>query len=143
MANYAGDVDASETWERLANEPNSFLIDVRTIAEWTYVGMPDLSSVSKSVILIEWQQYPHMGVNPDFAHSVASAITENGGDQSTEVYFICRSGVRSMAAAAALTSIGFENCFNVVGGFEGPPDNEQQRGNIDGWKAKELPWSQK
>lgn len=143
MANYADDVDVSKTWQRLAEEPNSVLIDVRTCAEWNYVGTPDLSSLNKSVILIEWQQYPHMGVNPEFAQSVSSTITGSGGDQTTEVYFICRSGVRSMAAAAALTSMGFSKCFNVTGGFEGAPDNDQHRGTVDGWKAKELPWVQK
>lgn len=143
MASYAADVDAAKTWERLNENTSSVLVDVRTTAEWAFVGIPDLGSLNKTIILEEWQQYPHMGINPDFAQKVSSIITQSGGDKSTEVYFLCRSGVRSMAAADALTALGFENCFNVVGGFEGPPDNDQHRGNVDGWKAAALPWVQK
>lgn len=143
MNNYAADVDATTTWDRLTNEPNSILVDVRTRAEWTFVGTPDLGSINKNVILEEWQQYPHMNVNLEFAQRVSSAVKDYGGDQSTEVYFLCRSGVRSMAAAAALTSLGYTKCFNVTGGFEGPPDSNQHRGTVDGWKAKALPWLQK
>lgn len=143
MANYAADVDATTTWDRLTNESNSILVDVRTSAEWAFVGTPDLGSINKNVILEEWQQYPHMNVNLEFAQRVSNAVKSHGGDQSTEVYFLCRSGVRSMAAAAALASLGYTKCFNVTGGFEGPPDSNQHRGAVDGWKARSLPWIQK
>lgn len=143
MTDYAGDVDASTTWQRLNERPNSVLVDVRTVAEWAYVGIPDLSSLGKNTIMEQWQQYPAMDVNAQFAQKVAEAIEKEGGDRSTEVYFICRSGVRSIAAASALTALGYTLCFNVTGGFEGPPDENKHRGNIDGWKAKGLPWMQK
>lgn len=142
MADYAGDVGVSETWKRLAEENDSLLIDVRTTAEWNFVGMPDLSSIGKSVILEEWQTYPSMQVNDSFAESVKRAVEDIGGGLQTELYFLCRSGVRSMAAASAVTGIGFDKCFNVKGGFEGPHNEEKHRGQIDGWKAKELPWIQ-
>jgi rhodanese-related sulfurtransferase len=58
------------------------------------------------------------------------------------VLFLCRSGARSRAAAVALTGLGFAKAFNVAGGFEGDPDGERHRGNINGWKAAGLPWRQ-
>lgn len=143
MTDYAGDVDASAAWKRLADEPDSLLVDVRTGAEWAFVGVPDLSALNKTVILEEWQRYPNMDVNPDFAQRVHEAVKEYGGSQATEIYFLCRSGVRSKSAASALTSLGYSRCFNVTGGFEGPPDEQKHRGSIDGWKAKALPWTQK
>lgn len=142
MAGYTGDVDASTTWEHLNKIKTSVLVDVRTTAEWTFVGVPDLSTINKTVILQEWQQYPEMNINSHFAENIAAAIRKQGGDENTEVYFLCRSGVRSMSAASELTSLGFTNCFNVTGGFEGPPDDERHRGRIDGWKALNLPWTQ-
>lgn len=142
MSDFAGDLDVSTTWKRLAEQPTSILVDVRTAAEWAFVGVPDLASLDKSVVLQEWQQYPHMTINPNFVTNVAQAIKQQGGDESSEIYFLCRSGVRSMAAAIELTKMGFSKCFNVSGGFEGPPNAERHRGLVDGWKASDLPWVQ-
>ena len=142
MTDYSGDVTVSEAWERLSHVKNSVLVDVRSVPEWTFVGVPDLKSIDKAPIFLEWQSYPTMEVVADFANRLVQAIEEIGGDQTTEVYFLCRSGVRSQGAASALTGAGFENCFNVVGGFEGPHDDERHRGRVDGWKAQQLPWIQ-
>lgn len=143
MAGYTGDVDASVAWEFLTTESNSLLVDVRTRAEWAFVGVPDLSGLQKTVIFEDWQQYPSMAVNPDFNTKLQEAVTALGGDSGTALYFLCRSGVRSIAAATAASEAGFSRCYNVTGGFEGPPDAEGHRGTIDGWKAKALPWIQR
>lgn len=142
MADYSRDVTVSETWERLSHVKNSVLVDVRSVPEWNFVGIPDLSSLGKEPIFLEWQSYPTMQVVSDFSDRLVKAIEEVGGDQTTEVYFLCRSGVRSQGAASALTEAGYANCFNVVGGFEGPHDAERHRGQVDGWKALNLPWVQ-
>jgi rhodanese-related sulfurtransferase len=55
---------------------------------------------------------------------------------------LCRSGVRSIAAAEAMTAAGYKNCYNILGGFEGPPDQQRHRGTTGGWKAAGLPWEQ-
>ena len=141
--NYKGDVTPGECWKALAEQPDAVLVDVRTRAEWAYVGVPQLAAVGKAPLLAEWQTFPSMAVDPDFAAKVASAIAEAGGSERSPVYFICRSGARSMAGAAALTGLGYENCFNVLDGFEGPPDEEGHRGMKSGWKAEGLPWSQR
>ena len=83
-----------------------------------------------------------MAVDPDFAANVAGA-SKRRRQRGSPVYFLCRSGVRSIAGAVALTGAGYTNCFNVLDGFEGPPDEEAHRGRKSGWKAEGLPWLQR
>jgi rhodanese-related sulfurtransferase len=139
---YAGDLSAQETWSRLQADPRAQLVDVRTMAEWNFVGLPDLSSLQRRVHCIEWQTFPSMAVNPAFAAEAAGAVTAAGADKDTPIFFLCRSGARSRAAAAALTEMGFTQAFNVTSGFEGDPDAERHRGRTSGWKAAGLPWRQ-
>ena len=140
---YEGDVTAQECWSSLADDPAAILVDVRTAAEWTYVGIPDLSPVGKTAILAEWQSFPSMAVDPAFTDRVTQTLSEASLDKQSRVFLLCRSGVRSIAAAQALTAAGFEHCFNVLDGFEGPPDVNGHRGTKAGWKAEELPWLQR
>jgi len=139
---YSGDISASETWRRLEETRDATLIDVRTRAEWSFVGIPDLSSLGKEVILLEWQSYPGMEVNPDFVALLEGELARRGADIEAPLYFICRSGVRSAAAAAAAKAAGRSACFNVAGGFEGNLNGERHRGAESGWKAEGLPWAQ-
>lgn len=139
---FAGDVTATEAWDGLSTEPQSVLIDVRTRAEWAYVGIVDLSAIGKETLLVEWQSYPTMAVNADFAEVLAGELRRRGIGRETALYFLCRSGARSLAAAQAMAEAGFDRCFNIAGGFEGPLDDFRHRGETDGWKAEGLPWVQ-
>jgi rhodanese-related sulfurtransferase len=139
---YAGDIDAQEAWALLSADPKAQLVDVRTTAEWNFVGLPDISGLGRRVHCIEWQSYPTMSVNPAFAADAQAAVTGAGADKNTPVLFLCRSGARSRAAAVALAGLGFTKAINVAGGFEGDPDGMRQRGHINGWKAAGLPWRQ-
>lgn len=142
MANDAGgvpDIGPTETWEALRDDPMAALVDVRTDAEWNFVGIPELGALGKQVVLIPWQVYPTMQVNGAFADHLAQA----GLTPEHRIYYICRSGVRSLAAGAAAQEAGFAHAFNVAGGFEGPPDAEGHRGGTAGWKAEGLPWRQR
>jgi len=94
---YAGDVSATEAWKRLAADPKVQLVDVRTLAEWNFVGVPDLSSVGRQVHCIEWQDFPHGAPNPDFVAQASQALN----DKDAPVLLLCRSGARSRAAAIA------------------------------------------
>ncbi|MEF2070176.1 rhodanese-like domain-containing protein [Consotaella aegiceratis] len=141
--NYKGDVTPRECWEALADDPNAFLVDVRTTAEWTYVGLPDLTAVQRQPLLVEWQRFPSMAVDPLFTEKLGGAIEMAGGDRQSRLFFLCRSGVRSIASAAAMTEIGFANCYNVLDGFEGAPDEAGHRATKAGWKAEGLPWVQR
>ena len=135
---YAGDVTPSEAWEMLKSEPDTVLIDVRTDAEYNYVGRPDLSSLGKYVALVMWVRFPDNARNLDFVANVkAMGMTPN-----QKLLFLCRSGVRSRHTAAAMTDAGFANCFNVLEGFEGDKDADGHRGTIGGWKVAGLPWVQ-
>ena len=136
------DVDVREVWKRLKEEPTAVLIDVRTQAEWAYVGLPDLSSIGKRPFLIEWQTFPDNRVNPEFVERLSEMLEEAGIDKQAELFFLCRSGGRSKRAAQAMAEGGYTACRNVADGFEGPLDAERHRGRLAGWKAAGLPWTQ-
>jgi rhodanese-related sulfurtransferase len=133
------DVTPTATWEALTSDPAAALIDVRTDAEWNFVGLPDLGPLGRQVVLIPWQVYPSMQVNGAFAEQLRKA----GLTPESKLFFICRSGVRSLAAGQAAQAAGFPLAFNVAGGFEGPVDGEGHRGQVAGWKADGLPWLQR
>ena len=139
---YHGDAGSEETWQVLAKEPGAVLVDVRTAAEWSYVGLPDLSSIGAPLLRVEWQTFPTGAVNPAFVATLDEALRNAGSDHDSPIFFLCRSGARSAAAAAAMTAAGYTRCYNVTGGFEGARDVEGHRGTIEGWKAANLPWVQ-
>jgi rhodanese-related sulfurtransferase len=128
-----------KAWEALVSQKQTQLVDVRTDAEWNFVGLPDLSEAGKRAVLIPWQVYPTMQVNGGFVDQMRQA----GITPEDTIYFLCRSGARSMAAAQAAIAAGFPNAINVADGFEGPPDGDGHRGTIAGWKAAGLPWQQR
>jgi len=132
-------VAPTQTWEALKADATARLVDVRTDAEWNFVGVPDLGTAGKQTVLIPWQVYPAMQRNGSFENDLKQA----GLTPDNKIYFICRSGARSMAAAEAARAAGFPHVFNVADGFEGPPDVQGHRGTTAGWKADNLPWRQR
>ena len=128
---YAGALTPAEAWAVWQNAPGARLVDVRTRAEWDWVGR------IPGGVEIEWQGYPGGQPNPDFLAQLKRQI-----DTESLVMFICRSGVRSHHAAALATANGWTNCYNVLEGFEGELDAQQQRGKQDGWRLRGLPWVQ-
>jgi len=135
-------VSVEEAWARLKRDAGSVLIDVRTIAEWAYVGLPDLSTIGKRPVLVEWQGFPDDRQNTAFVERLTEALAPIGADRDCELLFICRSGQRSLKAAQAMAAAGYARCRNVADGFEGPLDPTRHRGQLGGWKAKGLPWAQ-
>jgi rhodanese-related sulfurtransferase len=131
------DATASEAFRVLQSDRTARLVDVRTRAEWAYVGLPDLGTLAEP-ILVEWQMFPTMQVDANFGEALSRACP----DRETALYFLCRSGVRSLAAAREMRARGYTRVFNVKDGFEGPPDTEGHRGTVAGWKASGLPWRQ-
>lgn len=136
------DVSVLETWKRLEGDPKAVLVDVRTRAEWAFVGVPDLSKINKDVMLIEWQTFPDSRTAPDFIERLTTALAAKGVEKSTEIFFICRSGGRSRMAAEAIAGAGYSRCRNVMEGFEGPLDAAHHRSQIAGWKFSGLDWLQ-
>jgi rhodanese-related sulfurtransferase len=142
FAGYAGDLLAVDAYALLEGDASAVLIDVRTEAEWNYVGTPDVRALGKTPLFLEWQSYPSMAVDADFAARLEALMQSGGVERGASLVFLCRSGVRSRHAAIAMTSAGWGPCFNVADGFEGPLDGSRRRGAAGGWKAGELPWTQ-
>ena len=132
-------VPPGRVWEALKTDPKAQLVDVRTDAEWNFVGLPDLAAAGKQVVAIQWQVYPTMQRNAAFEDQ----LKEAGFTPEHHIYFICRSGQRSFAAAQAAQAAGFPHAYNVADGFEGVVDTHGHRGSAAGWKAKGLPWRQR
>ena len=136
--NYAGDLSPRNTWDEVKNNDNCFLVDCRSSAEWSLIGVPNLDSIGKKVVFVEWQIYPTMEKNSKFLQE----ISESGINKDSKIIFLCRSGARSRSAAEFLTSHGYKECYNCMEGFEGSHNEFGQRGKHNGWKFADLPWNQ-
>lgn len=140
-------IDAAQAFETLRAEPGARLVDVRTRAEWSFVGLPALDAIGRPLWAIEWKNFPEMSPNPRFYEQLSGQIEADRarGDAPTALLFICRSGARSLDAAfGAASRAEFEalRLANVEDGFEGDLDGDRQRGRLNGWKAAGLPWRQ-
>ena len=128
---YEGALTPAEAAELLRSAPGAKLVDVRTRAEWDWVGTIPGS------IKIEWNTYPQGQPNPNFISELKQQV-----DPESLTMFICRSGVRSHAAAIAATRAGYRDSYNVLEGFQGDKDDSGQRDKIGGWRKAGLPWLQ-
>lgn len=133
---YAGDITPEQAWEVLRDDPNAVLVDVRTTAEWQFVGVPDPTEIGKQLVLIEWNSFPGGQRNARFVEQLREA-----GVGEQPVLFLCRSGQRSIGAAQAATAAGIGPAYNILDGFEGGLGADGHRG-ATGWKAAGLPWRQ-
>lgn len=131
---YAGDITPEQAWAILNDDPAATLIDVRTDAEWRFVGLPDLSGLDREVVCIEWV-HSDGSPNLNFARELAARVSAG------PAVFLCRSGNRSIPAAEAATGMGITPSYNVLDGFEGQLDEHGHRGGT-GWRALGLPWKQ-
>ncbi len=139
---YAGDVSARAAWDSLAGSADATLIDVRSRAEWTYVGVPVLTTIGKPTVLVEWDEFPSGRLVPDFIGRLQAELDRLGVGKTASLYFICRSGSRSRHAAIAAAAAGYGKSFNVEFGFEGRLDADRHRGTKGSWKEEGLPWAQ-
>ena len=123
--------------ERLQNNPQALFVDVRSKAEYKYVGYPENS------ILIPWIDDPDWEPNPEaFSDSVMQELDGRENLLNTEIILICRSGFRSNEALKCLENKGFTQVSHVASGFEGDLDENDHRGNLNGWRHDGMPWSQ-
>jgi rhodanese-related sulfurtransferase len=138
----AGEISPEEAYAILGEDARAVLVDVRTEPEWQFVGGPDLTSLGKSVVFLQWQIYPAMGVDEGFVATLEGELRRRALDESAPVLFMCRSGARSRQAAIAMAGAGWSRCYNVAEGFEGVLDADRHRGKMSGWRARGLPWVQ-
>jgi len=123
--------------ERLQNNPQALFVDVRSKAEFKYVGYPENS------ILIPWIDNPDWEPNPEvFSDLVMQELDGRENLSDTEIILICRSGFRSNEALKCLENKGFTQVSHVASGFEGDLDENDHRGNLNGWRHDGMPWSQ-
>lgn len=128
---YAGALTPREAHEVWQLAPGAKMVDVRTRAEWDWVGrIPE-------AVELEWLCYPGNQPNANFLSQLKHQV-----DREALVMFICRSGARSSAAATAATEAGYTNCYNVLEGFEGDKDAKGHRNRVGGWRVAGLPWVQ-
>lgn len=126
---YAGDVTPQQAWQWV-QAGQAVLVDVRSDAEREWVGyVPGAAAVA-------WKQWPGMAMNADFDAQMRAAVPEGA-----RAVLLCRSGVRSIAAAQRATELGL-TAYSITGGFEGVPDEHAQRGHKNGWRHAGLPWRQ-
>jgi rhodanese-related sulfurtransferase len=138
---YAGDITPLEAWKLLTDNSQAVLVDVRTEAEWKFVGVPDLSSLGREVVYIEWNTTDGQR-NGDFLSELQERIPPaDAAEGERPVVFLCRSGNRSIGAAEVATEAGITPAYNVLDGFEGHLDVNGHRGET-GWRAVGLPWKQ-
>jgi rhodanese-related sulfurtransferase len=137
---YAGDITPEQAWKMLSDNPDAVLVDVRTDAEWRFVGVPDVSSLNREVVYIEWNRSNGQR-NENFLAELQDRIPPATGAGERPVAFLCRSGNRSIGAAELATEAGITPAYNVLDGFEGQPDADGHRGTT-GWRAIGLPWNQ-
>ena len=129
---YAGALLPSEAHALSRHVPGAKLVDVRTRAEWQYVGrVPDS-------VLVEWVTYPNGERNPEFLEQLEAQVAKT----DAPVMFLCRSGARSHHAAALAAVSGYPNSYNILEGFEGDKDGLGHRSSVGGWRFAGLPWTQ-
>ena len=100
----------------------SVLIDVRTEKEWQEVGVPAIDKL----ILLTWRELPNMAINQEFEAKLTSQVH----NKDTALFFLCRSGARSLEAANFANNIGYSNCYNIIDGFEGSPYGAGWKQNV-------------
>lgn len=128
---YSGALLPQEAFQLWKSMPGAQLVDVRTRAEWDWVGR------IPGAVEIELLTYPGNRPNADFTQQLTQRI-----DPAVPVLFICRSGGRSHNAAMLATQAGYADCYNVLEGFEGDRDPQGHRNVTGGWRAAGLPWTQ-
>jgi rhodanese-related sulfurtransferase len=128
---YAGALTPSEAYELMQRHAHAKLVDVRTRAEWDWVGRVP------NAVEVEIMCYPGNRPNNAFIEELEKKVPKDA-----LVMFLCRSGGRSHNAAGFATQAGYTDCYNVLEGFEGDRDASGQRNKVGGWRAAGLPWSQ-
>ena len=127
---YAGDIAPPLAWQWLQSG-EAVLVDVRTDAEREWVGFVP------GAVPVAWKQWPGMAMNESFDTELKAAVPAG-----KKVVLLCRSGIRSIAAARRAAALGLE-AYNILEGFEGNADDQAQRGHREGWRLRGLPWMQK
>ncbi|MGI9212284.1 MAG: rhodanese-like domain-containing protein [Methylococcaceae bacterium] len=121
-----------QAWEAYQHTLDAIILDVRDPLEFKMIGHPP------EAINIPWKFAPDWKINPNFAEHIKHRIP----DTEKTILVLCRSGQRSLEAAQILEQEGYKNLINISEGFEGPLNENKQRGYQGGWRYHQLPWEQ-
>ena len=130
------EANPQDCYEMLQNDAKALLIDCRATIEWQLLGTPNLDSIGKKALLIEWTSMSNQ-LNTNFVDNVSTYASKD-----TPIIIMCRIGGRSAAAAQSLIEAGYSNVTNMTEGYEGRTDENGHRNSIEGWRARGLPWHQ-
>jgi rhodanese-related sulfurtransferase len=136
---YAGGITPVDAWS-LVVAGAAILVDVRSAEERKFVGQAP--NTVPNILHVAWATGTALTRNPRFVRELEAKINEAKLNKDQAVLLLCRSGKRSAEAARAATKAGFTQAFNVLEGFEGDIDTQQQRGRLGGWRFHGLPWIQ-
>ena len=110
-------IKAIDAFDFLSKKINSHLIDTRSDVEWKTTGIPDLSSINKEANLINWGPVLDQTFFEQYKKFLLTSF-----NQKDSLFFICRSGSRSLMAAKFAIEFGFKNSFNIYDGFHNEND---------------------
>jgi rhodanese-related sulfurtransferase len=152
-----------EAYDYLNTLPDMYLIDVRTKAEYEYVGHPHNAYLFPYMLLTDkliktGDKYEYKIVkNKDFLSELAKSFKK-----TDNLLILSRDGVISALAAKDISAAGFKNVYDIKDGFEGAefpshddPDLQKflrqlaKRNKIEGYQQRRhygwqwwgLPWT--
>ena len=139
---------SSDAYKALQADPSIVFIDVRTQAEFSYVGHPDPVDQNIPWNFLTDTYNAKSGAyngqsNKNFLKDVEALMAREGKGKDDPIFLICRSGSRSAAAVNTLTKAGYTKAYNVVDGFEGGTDKGTGHRTVEGWRHDDLPWGYK
>jgi rhodanese-related sulfurtransferase len=158
------DIEPEDANDMLAYNPNTYILDVRTPAEWSWVGHPGkdkcgngdfLEQPTRRVINIPWVVWEYVPQNEEYGEAPNKFFDEEVVRQFSPgdtIIIMCRSGGKSVSAANELEApthpackrleeLGFYDVYNMLEGFEGGKDEYGYRTLEAGWKNKGLPYN--
>lgn len=144
---------AQDAYELKRDEDRALFIDIRSLAEINFLGMPTVADAH-----IEYQRLDvnsrfdpkranfTLSPNHSFVDEVKVLVNQRGLSESAKLILMCRSGSRSAQAANELAQFGFTQVYSITDGYEGDkvrigPSAGQRI--LNGWKNSDLPWSYK
>eukprot|EP01080_Neovahlkampfia_damariscottae_P011299 gene11299-4110_t len=139
------DITPQDTLKILMADKNSFLIDIRTDAEWMWVGKPEIPTTpwKSEPIFVQFLYHPNRNLNPNFFEEVLSKLKKSPRFKpDSKLFFLCCCASRSVKASKMFKEKGY-NAYNILYGFDGPANQDRQRGKVDGWRFRNLPWYQR
>ena len=146
-------IDAKETIELMKKDPKVILVDVRTPAEWQFVGHTHAAQIMIPSVFFKYDgldekkpRYRSIG-NDAFVSELEDKAADLGANSDSTYILMCRSGAtRAQPAAKMLDQYGYKNVYIMTDGFEGSKTKEGDKKGfrlINGWKNSGAEWTYK